>query len=106
MDDKKLFEYISKVTELNDISEHMQDEDLDKALDLIIKLTVKDIPTDSVSRHIVRMSAMSAVFKLRAKHYMLFEKDKENNAKKNVYMSVADSLQEIANSLKYMIKSF
>ena len=102
-DEKTVFEYISTVTEINDVSEIMQDQKLDEALDLIIKLTLKpDVPAAVIGRTVVQVRALAALFKLQAKHYMLFEKEERD--KKNLYFTVAEELTGLADALKYLAR--
>lgn len=103
MSDKPTLEYISLVTEINDLSEYMKDEKLDEALNLIIKLTLKpDIPAGAVAPVIVKARALAAELKLKGKWYMLVEKDSQ---KKNLYLSVAEEMVGLADSLKYLVRS-
>jgi hypothetical protein len=101
---KGVLEYLSTVTELNDLSSQMQDPKLDQALELIIKLTIQpQVPINKIATTIVLARALSAEFKLKAKHYMIF--DKTEAAKKNVYFSVAEELNGLADALKYLIRT-
>jgi hypothetical protein len=104
MADKSLLEYITTVTEMNDLSKVMNDPKLDEALDLIIKLTVKpDVPSQVIAKTIVQARALAAEFKLKGKYYMIF--DKEERDKKNVYLSVAEELVGLADALKYLVRN-
>ena len=100
--EENTFQLISQVTEFNDISEHMQDEDLDLALDIIIKLIAKpDVPASKVAALIVQLQAMSVKFKMQAKYYMHFKKGTQFAAKKGTYMTASESIDKLVDALKY-----
>jgi hypothetical protein len=102
-EDQSVFEYISTVTEINDMSSIMQDKKLDEALELIIKLTVKpDVPAAVIGRTVVQARALAAELKLKAKYYMIWEKDERD--KKNLYFTVAEELSGLADALKYLAR--
>ena len=102
MAETTVLEYISQVTELNDMSEYMQDKDLDIALDLIIKLISKpDVPAASAPALIVKLQAISAKLAVMARYYTTFEKGGENSKKKNTYYTVSEAVDKLVDSLKY-----
>ena len=102
MAEQTILENISKITEFNDISEYMQDKDLDTALDLIIKLISKpDVPATSAPTLIVKLQAISAKFSVLARYYTTFEKGGENSKKKNTYYTVSEAIDKLVDSLKY-----
>lgn len=105
MSDQNILEQISEVTEFNDIKNFMQDANLDKALDLIIKIIAKpDIPPAAASIAIVELQALSAKFSILARYYTTLEKGEVASKKKNVYYTVSDSIDKLVASLKYMVK--
>jgi hypothetical protein len=100
-----MLEYVSEVTELNDISAYMQDKDLDDAMDIIIKLIAKpDVPAAKVPEVIVRLQAISAKLAIMARYYTTFEKGPEASKKKNVYYTTADAIDKLVAALKYGMK--
>lgn len=97
-----VLEHISAVTEFNDISEYMQDKDLDMALDLIIKLISKpDVPASTAPSLIVKLQAISAKLSVQARYYTTFEKGGENSKKKNTYYTAAEAVDKLVDALKY-----
>ena len=97
-----LIETVSALTEFNDIYEYMQDNDLDQALDLIIKLISKpDVPSATAPSLIVKLQAISAKLSVLARYYTTFEKGGENSKKKNTYYTVAEAIDKLVDSLKY-----
>jgi hypothetical protein len=102
MIDKPVIEVISELTEFNDMKEFMKDNDLDYALDLIIKLIAKpDVPSSKAPDLIVKMQALAAKFALMARFYTTFEKGGENAKKKNVYFTAEEAINKLVDALKY-----
>lgn len=96
---------ISEVTELNDISEYMNDKDLDEALSLVIKLIAKpDVPSTKAPDLIVQLQALSTKFAILARYYTSFEKGVDASKKKNVYYTVNAAIDKLVDSLKYSAK--
>jgi len=97
-----IIESISEITEFNDLSEFMNDKDLDSALDLIIKLITKpDVPSAKAPALIVQLQAISAKFAMQARYYTTFEKGGDSSKKKNTYYTAADSIDKLVDALKY-----
>ena len=102
MAEQTVLESISKITEFNDISEYMNDPDLDQALDLIIKLISKpDVPNAKAPELIVKLQAISAKLAMQARYYTTFLKGGENSKKKNTYYTAAESIDKLVDALKY-----
>ena len=99
---------ISAITEFNDLNEFMKDEQLDRAMDLIIKLLSKpDVPVSYATRLIVELQALSTKFAMLAAYYATIAKDRagtENNHKKNIYYSTKEAIDKLVDSLKYAAK--
>ena len=97
-----VIEQISQITEFNDMSEFMNDKDLDAALDLIIKLITKpDVPSAKAPSLIVQLQAISAKFAMQARYYTTFEKGGDASKKKNTYYTAADTVDKLVDALKY-----
>lgn len=101
-----LMDLLEEIQEINAVSKFMEDENIDQVLAQCVKIVAKpDIPPQVASVLIVKMSAMCMLFRVKAKNYMILEKDAPNaSQKKNFYMTVSDSLQELINSLKYVTR--
>ena len=98
-------ELISEITEFNDMSEYMNDKELDQALSLIIKLTMKpDIPPHTAATLIVKLQALSAKFAVLARYYTTFEKGVDASKKKNAYYTMSEAIDKLAAAVKYSIK--
>jgi len=103
--DTNLIEGVGAVTEFNDISEFMQDKELDEALALVIKLIMKpDVPAGKTTDLIVRLQAMSAKFQMQARYYTTFEKGTVASQKKNVYYSATEAIDKLVSALKYSVR--
>ncbi len=106
MDKKTLLEDVSNIVELNDIYTFMNDPVVDEALDLVVRLSVKEnVPPNVVPPLILKVKALSAQCAIKAKYYTVFEKaGPDNSKKKNVYYTLHESLDAIANALKFVAK--
>lgn len=100
-----MIDVLNKVAEFNGVHEFMDDEQVDKALILIVKiLTNPDIPPQKAIPLINELQAMSAKFGILATWYSTVEKGSpgsRNHTKKNVYYSLRDATEKLAGSLKY-----
>jgi hypothetical protein len=97
-----VIEQISAITEFNDMSEFMNDKDLDTALDLIIRLITKpDVPSAKAPSLIVQLQAISSKFAMQARYYTTFEKGGDASKKKNTYYTAADTIDKLVDALKY-----
>lgn len=103
-------DYISKVTEFNDIHEFMQDEELDEAMAIIVKIMMKpDIPAMQAIGLITKLQAMAAKFDILATYYTTIAKGPAgsvNHTKKNVYYTMGDTIDKLVGALKYTTKTY
>ena len=106
--DKNPLEFISDITEFNDLHDYMKDEQLDRAMAVIIKLLANpDIPAAKAPTLIIELQAISAKFGMLSSYYSTIAKDKAgtiNNNKKNVYYSVKESVDKLVDALKYVVR--
>jgi len=97
-----MIDSISSLTEFNDLKNHMNDPELDEALDLIIKLIMKpDVPSSKAPELIVKLQAISAKFSMLKRYYMTFEKGTDAANKKNTYATASDAIDKLVDALKY-----
>jgi hypothetical protein len=100
------YEYLNEVYELNQISIEMGDDDLSDALDTIVKIISKpDIPPQAAVKAVVKLQAYAAAFRMKAKYYMLIQKEGDAAKRKNIYLSMVEALERLVDSLKYLCKN-
>lgn len=106
-DDKTLLDYVSEVTELNEISKFMNDPVVDEAMGFVVKLSVKNsVPFQSVAPLVVKLEALAGQCALKAKYYMVWAKTEPNaGPKKNTYLTLEESLHNLANAIKHFNKT-
>ena len=107
-EDKNTLELISSITEFNDLHEYMGDDQLDKALAIVVKLLMNpDVPSAKAPYLIIELQAMSTKFSMMASYYSTIAKDKAgttNNNKKNIYYSAKESIDKLVDALKYVVR--
>jgi len=107
-EDKNTLELINSITEFNDLHEYMKDEQLDRALAIIVKLLMNpDVPAAKAPLLIIELQAMSTKFAMMASVYSTIAKDKAgtaNNNKKNIYYSAKESIDKLVDALKYVVR--
>ncbi len=76
-EDKNTLELISSITEFNELHEYMKDDQLDKALAIVVKLLMNpDVPSAKAPYLIIELQAMSTKFSMMASVYSTIAKDK------------------------------
>lgn len=81
----------------------MDDKELTISLEMIAKLIIKpDIPINIATIEIVRLQAIAA--KLSLKATWMANVDKNNRAKKNIYYTAAESVNNLVSALKYITR--
>lgn len=94
---------IDMVNGLAEIAEFMQDEELETALTFIAKVILKpDIPLNVATVEIVRLQAIAAKMSLKATWMVNVEKG--DRAKKNIYFTAAEAINQLVSALKYIIR--
>jgi hypothetical protein len=94
---------LEMINGLAEIAEFMQDEELNIALTMIAKLIIKpDIPAPVASIEIVRLQAIAG--KLALKATWMANVDKNNRAKKNIYYTAAEAVNNLVSALKYIMR--
>jgi hypothetical protein len=94
---------LEMVNGLAEIAEFMEDEELNTALTMIAKLIIKpDIPAPVASIEIVRLQAIAG--KLALKATWMANVDKNNRAKKNIYYTAAEAVNNLVSALKYIMR--
>lgn len=105
-DERSLAELVNEITEFNDMKDILQDEDVDQAMEIIVKLVTKpNVPPRVAAPLVVQVQALSAKFALKAKYYMIYNREgDEAKNKKNTFMTLTSELEKLANALKYLAK--
>jgi hypothetical protein len=94
---------IEMVSGLSEIADYMQDEELTQALTFIAKIIIKpDIPLNVATIEIVRLQAIAA--KMSFKATWMANVDKNDRAKKNIYYTAAESINNLVSALKYIMR--
>lgn len=114
MDDKtwvpedRIEELLANVTELSNISELLDDENVNQTLAHVVSLMSNpNVPASVAAPLVVKLEAMGFAFNLKAKNYMLLDKSAVNaSQKKNLYLSLAQGCTDLAGALKYVIRTY
>jgi hypothetical protein len=94
---------LDMVNGLAEIADFMEDEELTIALTMIAKLIIKpDIPMPVAAIEIVRLQAIAG--KLALKATWMANVDKNNRAKKNIYYTAAEAVNNLVSALKYIMR--
>ena len=94
---------LESINGLSEIAEYMDDKELTKSLTMIAKLIIKpDIPIQVATVEIVRLQAIAA--KLSLKATWMANVDKNNRAKKNIYYTAAEAVNNLVSALKYITR--
>jgi hypothetical protein len=94
---------IEMINGLAEIADYMNDEELTTALTFIAKVIVKpDIPLNVATVEIVRLQAIAAKMSLKAT--WMANVDKGDRAKKNLYYTAAESINNLVSALKYITR--
>ena len=94
---------IDMVNGLSEIADYMDDKELTEALTMIAKLIIRpDIPLAVATVEIVRLQAIAAKMQFRAT--WLTNVDKGDRAKKNIYYTAAESINNLVSALKYVTR--
>lgn len=94
---------LEMVNGLSEIADFMQDEELTQALTFVAKLITKpDIPIQVATIEIVRLQAIAA--KMAFKATWMTNVEKGDRAKKNIYYTAAESINDLVSALKYITR--
>lgn len=94
----------AKDTWVDELEQFIQDEDVNKVMDLVIQIMAGDMPESSkVAAVCARLSAYSIKFRTQYSAYMSYKKGTdEANMKKNHYKEIYTGLDRLVDSLKYL----
>lgn len=96
---------LNSISDFNEISEFMKDEELTKALVSVAKLISNpDIPPAKATLLIVQLQSYATKFAMLASWYAHVKKDER--AKKNIYYSAKETMEKLVDALKYTVRTF
>lgn len=108
MEDEHPLQTVDRVAEFNAINDFMQDEQVDKALELVVKLITKpEIAAAKAPKVIVLLEALAAKFAILAMYYTQYEKGKagsEESKRKSTYYTVEEAMHSLSAAVKYSAK--
>jgi hypothetical protein len=108
VNDKTPLEIISQIGEFQELHEFMEDPELDEAMAIMVQLMVNpNLKPETNQRLIVQLQAYAAKFSMLASIYTTVKKapaGSPNNFKKNIYYTMAESLDKLVQALKYTFK--
>lgn len=94
---------LEMINGLTEIADYMNDEELTTALAFIAKVIIKpDIPMNVATVEIVRLQAIAA--KMSFKATWMANVEKGDRAKKNIYFTAAESINNLVSALKYITR--
>ena len=96
-------EALNETYELLEVAKYLDDPQVTEALGLIVKLMQSpDVPPQKAGPLIVKCEALGAKFKTMATYHTHI--NKVDRQKKNVLYSLAQSMEQLASALKYLLK--
>lgn len=108
MEESNPLELVSEITELNDIHEFMQDDDVDRAMDLVVKayMSKGKIPPHQATHLVIELQGLSSKFAILSTYYSGIGKAGTNEAKKkNIYFTLKEQTARLSDALKYASKA-
>jgi hypothetical protein len=94
---------LEEINDLYEVAEYMQDQELTQALEFIAKIILKpDIPIQVAQVELLRLQGIQMKLSLRATY--MANVDKSDRAKKNLYYTAAESLNNFCQTLKYSLR--
>lgn len=104
---KTTTEVISMIYELREINNFLDDDQVERALDLLINLLYSrgEVPYEKVPLVIVELQALATKFAVSATYYQTIGKDgSEESHKKAIYYTLKDAFTKLADNLKYLVR--
>ncbi len=100
---------ISTITEFNNTHDFMNDEQLDRAMEIVVRLIINqgNIPAQKAAFLIVELQALSTKFAIASAQYATFDAGQarsEKAHKKNVYYTAKEAINKLVDSLKILVR--
>lgn len=99
-----VYDLVDELSALNDL---VDDEDISEAIQIILNLISKpDVPPAAARTLVVKLQALSSKFSMMAFFYRTlgYDKTKESKFKKDAYYSMRDTLEKLADAMKYLAR--
>ncbi len=90
----------------DELSQFIEDEDVDKVIQLVLKIIDGDIPdANKIAVVCARLEAYNVKFRTQFSAYMSYKKGTtEANMKKNHYKELYTGIDRLVDSLKYLMR--
>ena len=100
--------HLSKLEDLMEMCEFMNDPELSEIIDLGLKLIASPAPPpEKAANLLIKFQSAGMKFAFQAIHYSTLKKGSPgsmDNFKKNIYYTAADQCDKLAASLKYLVR--
>lgn len=102
--------FVSKVNEFVEMHDFLKDDDFAELLDLTLRcLTEPHMKSETARNLLIKFQAASVKYGTLAIFYTTLRKGRagtEDNFKKNIYYSLSDLCDKMAQSLKYIVRRY
>lgn len=104
----KALTHLSRVQDLMDLSNYMDNPDLTEAMELALHcIADPNMPAATARKALLKMQGLAFQFRMQAATYTYINSGKagtEQNVKKNIYFAVSEQCHELAQTLKYLAR--
>lgn len=108
LDEQTPVQLVSTITVGNDLHTFMQDPNVDRAMDIVLKLMSKpDVPAAKAVLLITELQAISTKFAIEATRYQTIAAGparSESAHKKNLYKTLNSAIDRLVDALKFSAK--
>lgn len=108
LDEQTPTQLVSTITQGNDLHDFMQDPQVDRAMDIVVKLMSKpDVPAAKAILLITELQAMSTHFAVEATRFQTIAAGparSDNAHKKNLYKTLNAAIDRLVDALKFSAK--
>jgi hypothetical protein len=96
----------AKDTWVDELEQFIEDEDVNKVMDLVVKMIAGEMPESAkIAPIMVRLEAFNIKFRTQFSAYMSYKKGtSEANMKKNHYKELYTGIDKLVDTLKYLVK--
>ena len=102
---KDFLDSLDNLKELNDVSQILQDEEIDKTLVNVVKIMQNPNVGPEAAAHLIGgFTAQYFVYKVKYKYYMLHKDEPDARLKKEMNQTISEDLMDVVIALKYIFK--